>query len=240
MALEDLVLPIIIALAGGIIRGITGFGGSLVMTPALSMLFEPKLVIPTVLLLEAFVAAPTLGEALRKARFKVIGPICLAAFATVSLGGYVLVHTEPQVLRRVIAGMVILFSLMLLKNVRYTAQRRMSTSLVLGALSGVLVGGTGIGAPPVILYLLSGPDSIEETRANLMLVVTALSVAALAMMWYRGLLQLQGPLSVLTLGPSFYAGILVGARLFRGFSEQRFRRFTLLFLIVVALAALLV
>jgi uncharacterized membrane protein YfcA len=240
MAPEELVLPMAIALAGGIIRGITGFGGSLVMTPALSLLFAPQLVIPTVMLLEAFVAAPTLGEAMRKARFKVIGPICLAAFATVPLGGYVLVNTDPQVLRRWIAGIVILFSLMLLKNVRYCAQRRMSTSIALGALSGVLVGGTGIGAPPVILYLLSGPDPIEQTRANLMLVVTALSVAALVMLWSRGLLQLRGPVSVLTLGPCFYVGILVGARLFRRFSEQRFRRFTLLLLIVVAIAALLV
>lgn len=238
MVSEDLVASITIAIAGGIIRGITGFGGSLVMTPALSMMFEPKLVIPTVMLLEAFAAAPTLGEAVRKARFEVIGPICLAAFITLPLGGHVLANTEPQVLRRWIAGIVILFSFMLLKNVRYAGPRRLSTSVVLGAISGVLLGGTGIGGPPIILYLLSGPDSIEETRANLMLTVTAISIAALVMLWSRGLLRFGGPVSAVILGPCFYVGIILGSRFFRGFSERRFRQFTLLLLIGVSVAVL--
>jgi uncharacterized membrane protein YfcA len=240
MISDVLVASIIIAMAGGVIRGITGFGGSLVMMPALSAMSEPKLVIPVVLLLEAFAAAPTLGQAVRKAKFKVIAPICVAAFMTVPLGGYLLANTEPDMLRRWIAGIVILFSLMLLKNVRYTGPRRLGTSVALGAISGVLLGGTGMGGPPVILYLLSGPDSIAETRANLMLCITAISIAALGMLWSRGMLHFRGPVSVLILGPSFYAGIVLGARFFHGFSEKRFRRFTLLLLIVVSIATLFV
>lgn len=241
MVSEFVIISIIIATVGGVIRGITGFGGSLVMTPALSMMFEPKLVIPTVLLLEAFVAAPTLIDAARKARFKgfkVIAPICAAAFITVPVGGYLLANTQPQMLRRWIAGIVILFSIILLKNVRYSGPRRLSTSVVLGAISGVLLGGTGMGGPPIILYLLSGPDSIQETRANLMLCVTAISIAALAMLWSRNMLSFGGPVSVLILGPGFFAGILLGTRFFRGFSEQRFRQFTLLLLIAVSMTTL--
>jgi hypothetical protein len=236
---EALFASVAIALAGGLIRGITGFGGSLVMTPALSVMFEPQLVIPVVLLLEAFAAAPSLAGALRQARLKVIAPICAAAFVTVPLGGYLLADTAPHVLRRWIAAIIIGFALMLLKNVRYTGPRRLSTSVTLGAISGILLGGTGVGGPPVILYLLSGPDSIEETRANLMLCVTAISLAALVMLWSRGMLHLRGPLSALVLGPFFYAGILVGALCFRRFSEKRFRRFTLLLLIAVSTVSLL-
>jgi uncharacterized membrane protein YfcA len=233
-----LIASVIIVIAAGMIRGITGFGGSMVMTPVLSAMFDPKLVIPVVLLLEAFVAAPALGDAVRKARFKVIVPICLAAFVTVPLGGYLLANTEPQVLRRWIAASVILFALMLLKDVRYTGPKRLGTSVALGALSGVLLGGTGIGGPPVILYLLSGADSLEQTRANLMLCITAISVAALAMLWSRGMLHFRGPLNVLILGPAFYAGIVLGTRFFRQFSEKRFRQFTLVLLIMVSIATL--
>ncbi len=61
-------------------------------------------------------------------------------------------------LRRWIAGVVVVFSLLLLNGARYEGPQRPATSIALGAFSGVLVGATGIGGPPIILYLLSGPD----------------------------------------------------------------------------------
>ncbi len=43
-----------IAALAGIVRGVTGFGGSMVMTPPLALLFGPRAAIAAVLLLEAF------------------------------------------------------------------------------------------------------------------------------------------------------------------------------------------
>jgi uncharacterized membrane protein YfcA len=235
-----LVASVIIALIGGIVRGITGFGGSLVMTPALATMFEPRMVIPVVLLLEAFAAAPTLAPAAGKASIKVVAPICAAAFLTVPLGGYLLATTAPHVLRRLIAVVVITFSLMLLMNVRYSGSRRLPTSIALGAISGLLLGGTGMGGPPIILYLLSGPDPIETTRANLMLCVTVISIAALTLLWWRDMLHITGQVSLLVLGPSYYVGIVAGTCFFRGFSEKRFRQLTLFLLILVSLVSLTV
>lgn len=238
MISQILVISMLIAGAGGLIRGITGFGGSLVMTPLLTLMFEPKLVVPTVLLLEAFAAAPMLRDAARVAHYRVIAPICLAAFATLPLGGYMLVHADPNLLRRGIAAMVALFCVLLLRGVRYRGARKLGTSIGLGALCGVLLGGTGIGGPPVILYLLSGPDSVVVTRANLTLCVVAISIAALLMLWVRGVFALGGPLSPLAMAPCFYGGIIVGSQLFRHFNETRFRQFTVLFLLLVSVAAL--
>jgi hypothetical protein len=73
-----------------------------------------------------------------------------------------------------------------------------------------------------------------------MLCVTAISIAALAMLWSRSMLSFGGPVSVLVLGPCFYAGIMLGTHFFRGFSEQRFRQFTLLLLIAVSMVILFV
>lgn len=237
MVSQVLIVSVLIAAAGGVIRGMTGFGGSLVMTPLLTMMFAPKLVVPTVLLLEAFAATPMLVEAARIAHYRVIAPICLAAFVTLPLGGYVLVHADPHVLRRSIAAMVAVFSALLLKGVRYRGPRQLGTSVMLGALCGVLLGGTGIGAPPVILYLLSGPDPVAVTRANLTMCVAAISIAALIMLWTRGVFSLGGPLSALAMAPFFYGGIIVGTHMFRRFSETRFRQFTLALLMTVSMIA---
>lgn len=228
-----------VATMGGVIRGTTGFGGSLVMTPALTLIYDPKLVIPAVLLLETFAAAPMMRSAFRKAEFRVITPICLAAFFTVPFGGYLLLNMDPALLRQWIAWTVIAFSLLLLAKVRYTGPRNVSISTLVGGLSGILLGGTGIGGPPVILFLLSGTGPVDIARANLTLIVTALSVVGLAMLWFQDLLNLYSLMALVVLGPCFFLGTMMGIRLFRGTSEQRFRQYAPLLLISVSVIALI-
>lgn len=233
-----LVSALLVSVAGGLIRGMTGFGGSLIMTPILTMLFSPRQVVPAVLLLEAFAAAPMLAKANSLAHYRILAPICLASFATLPLGAYVLIHAEPGALRRGIAGMVIVFSALLLCGVRYRGPRPVGLSMGLGGVCGVLLGATGIGAPPVILYLLSGPDSLAVTRANLTLYVAAISVAALIVLWAQGAFMLRGPLSPLAMAPCYWGGIVIGSHLFSRTKETALRRFALVLLIAVCVVAL--
>src|SRR3954453_2199736 len=94
----SMLVAIAIAAAAGVIRGITGFGGSMVMTPPLALLFGPQVAVPVVLLLEAFAGAPMMRDAVRQARWSVLAPIGIAACITIPLGGYVLVHADQQLL----------------------------------------------------------------------------------------------------------------------------------------------
>lgn len=228
------VVAMAVAGLAGVIRGITGFGGAMVMTPPLALLLGPQFAVPIVLLLEAFAGAPMMRDAARTATWRTLAPIALAACATVPLGGYVLVHADQDVLRRAIAAVVFVFALLLLKGARYTGAHGMPSSLALGALSGTLLGATGIGGPPVILYLLSGPDPVHVTRANLTLFVALIAVAGLAMLASRGILNGAALASTLLLAPLYFLGVLAGARLFTRFSDRRFRQFTLALLLAVS------
>lgn len=236
---EMLVAAFAIATGAGAIRGITGFGGAMVMTPPLALLFGPLLAVPVVLLLESVVASPMLVQTRRQVRWRVITPILLAACATVPLGGYLLVSLDPQVLRRAIAAIVIAFSLLLLRGWRYSGSHRIGTGVGLGAVSGAMLGATSIGGPPVILYLLSGPDSVITTRANLTLFVAIGSLAGIVMLWGRGVLDGHAALFGLLLAPGYFGGLVFGTRMLRHFDEVRFRRFTLLLLIVVSAGILI-
>jgi len=226
----------VIAIAGiaGVVRGITGFGGAMVMTPPLALLLGPQLAVPVVLVLESLVAAPMLVKTRHLVRWRVIGAIVIAACVTVPLGALILVATDPLVIRRAIAVTVIVFALVLLRGWRYTGRPRLVTSVGLGAVSGGMLGATSIGAPPVILYLLSGPDSVETTRANLTLYVTVISLVGIVMLRYYGVLDARAGWTSLWLAPAYYAGLVVGVRLFPRFSETRFRQLTLLLLIGVS------
>ena len=236
---EVLVIAVVIAAAAGLIRGITGFGGAMVMSPPLALLMGPLAAVPVVLLLESLAAAPMLVHTRSLVRWRVIGPIIAAACLTVPLGTYVLVTADPLVMRRVIAGTVIVFSLLLLRGWRYGGAQRVSTAVGIGAFAGTLTGATSMGGPPVILYLLAGPDRVDTTRANLTFFVCAISAAGIAGLWASGVLSWGSLALAALLAPGYFAGMILGSRLFPRFDDRRFRQFTLLLLAAVSLGILL-
>ena len=118
--------------------------------------------------------------------------LTVPAIFTVPLGGYLLLVLDPTIARRLIAGIVVVSSLALLSGIRYSGTPRPSTSVALGSVVGVLLGATSVGAPPAILYLLSGPDPPAVTRANLTVFVTAISVIGLVVLVVAG--AIPGPL----------------------------------------------
>jgi uncharacterized membrane protein YfcA len=228
-----------IAVAAGAVRGITGFGGALVMTPPLALLLGPAIAVPVALLLESVAAAPMVAQTRREMRLAVVGPILATACATAPLGAWVLGVADPTVLRRAIAAIVIVFCLLLLRGWRYHGRQRLPTSVGLGALAGVMAGATSIGGPPVILYLLSGPDPVAVTRANLTLFVAVTSLAAITALWATGVLGARAAWMGLALAPGYYVGLVAGGRLFHRLSDTRFRQFTLWLLIAVSAGILL-
>lgn len=236
---RTLALGLLIALIGGLVRGTTGFGAAMVMTPALALLIGPKTAVPVTLLLETFAAMPMLPAAAHIARWRVIAPISVAALLTVPLGGLLLSYADPKLLRYLIAVTVIVFSLALLSGRRYQGAQRTGTSVSLGALSGAMLGATSIGAPPVILYLLSGPDPAAVTRANLTLYVVVISAAGLTMLSASGLIVGDTLRFAAWLAIPFAAGVIAGSKLFARFSDQRFRQFTMVFMLLVAVGVLL-
>lgn len=229
---------ILVGLLGGLVRGTTGFGAAMVMTPMLALLLGPQTAVGVSLLLESFAAAPMLPAAFAIARWRLIGPIALAACVTVPAGGYLLSVASAPTLRRLIALTVIVFSLALLADRRYQGQQRLHTSLALGALSGAMLGATSMGAPPVILYLLSGPDPVAVTRANLTLYIVVISMAGLVMLAASGILDGRTLGIAAWLTPGFLGGVLIGSRLFARLSDARFRRLTICFMLLVALGVL--
>ena len=128
---------------------------------------------------------------------------------------------------------------MILRGWRYSGTHKMPTGIALGGLAGGMLGATSIGGPPVILYLLAGPDRIEVTRANLTLFVAASCIIGLAMLATQGIVDLAAAATALWLAPGYYGGLVVGTRLFSRFNDARFRQFTLLLMIVVSTGILL-
>lgn len=235
----QMLAAVAIAAVAGWIRGVTGFGAAMVMTPPLSLMLGPQLAVPVTLMLETFAAAPMLPSAARVAQWRILAPISLAAVACVPIGAYVLATAEPDPLRRAIALIVIVFALLLLSGARYHGKQRVSTSIALGSLSGTMLGATSIGAPPVILYLLAGPEPVNVTRANLTLYVVVISAVGLLALAVRGVIDGRVLLFAGLMAPLFMLGVVLGSRVFAHLSDLRFRRFTMVFMLAVSVGVLL-
>jgi uncharacterized membrane protein YfcA len=234
-----LIVPALVAALAGVVRGITGFGGAMVMAPPLALLLGPQVTVPVVLLLESLAAAPQVAQTRGLVRWRLVGPMLAATCLTVPVGGYLLLTMDAVTLRRATSLIVIVFSLLMLRGWRYSGKQKTPTGIALGGLAGAMLGATSIGGPPVILYLLAGPDRIEVTRANLTLFVAGSCVAGLALLWAQGVLDPAGAWAALWLAPGYYGGLVVGTRLFSRFNDLRFRQFTLLLMIAVSTGILL-
>ncbi len=237
MDISDLAAVGIVSLAG-LVRGTTGFGGAMFMTPILSILLGPVPAVVIALLLETAGAVVMFPDALPKASWRTLLFLILPAFVTVPLGGYLLLTVDPWIARKMIAAVVIVFSSMLLFGLRYSGTPRVATSIALGSLVGALLGATSVGAPPVILYLLSGPDPAAVTRANLTVFVTAISVIGLVMLAVAGAISAPLAISAAALTIPFLLAIWLGGKLFDRLSETGIRRLALVLMLLIGVVSL--
>ncbi len=240
MALESVVLALLLAGLAGLMRGVTGFGGAMVLAAPLAVLVGPTQAVLTAVLLEAFAAGHMVPDALRTGTVRLLMPIWLAACLTVPIGSYLLITMDPDLMRRGIAIVVVIFGFVMLKGFRYHGSPRLPTSLAVGAASGVLAGATSLGGPPVILYLLSGPQPIAVTRANLTLTIMLVSIATVLALWAGGVMDLSSIGFALLLAPLFFLGVWCGSRVFRFLDERRFRQTALLVLVSVSAVVLVI
>lgn len=223
MPITTVAIALLLAGLAGLMRGVTGFGGAMVLAAPLAVLVGPTQAVLIAVLLEAFAAGQMVPDAWRTGTIDPLVPIWLAACLTVPIGSYLRITVDPELMRRGITVVVVLFGLVMLKGFRYHGPPRLHTSLVVGTASGVLAGATSLGGPPVILYLLSGPQPIAVTRANLTLTIMAVSIATVLALWVGGAMEPSGLGFALLLSPLFFLGVWTGGRVFRYLDERRFR-----------------
>jgi len=223
-----------VAFAGALISGFAGFGLNLVMTPILATLLSPVEAIPVITILGLVNAVRMLGGTWRHMDRREVLVMGLVSMATVPVGAWLLVSVDATLMRRIIAGVVILFTLVLLAGWRYRGQRTLATHAAVGALSGILNSGVGIGGPPVVLYQLARDGDPAVGRANLVGFFTILALVTIVSFTINGAMNSVAVWRGVFLAPAVLVGTWIGMRHFRASSAPTYRRITLGFLLVVS------
>jgi uncharacterized membrane protein YfcA len=221
----------------GVMRGYAGFGTAITLAPIYSMLWSPREGVPIMLVMEALIAGSLVPDVWRVWTRRVTLPMAAMACALLPFGAYALVAVDGETLRRVIGGLVLGFAGLLASGWRYHGQRPLALNLAVGAVSGLMKGATGMSGPPVILYLLSGPEEARQHRANLIVFFGIVSLAALLPVFWYGLASFPVLVRVAALLPVLLLAVRVGVALFGRLPDTWFRATAYLFLFAVGLTA---
>ena len=237
LPLSLILFACLVTFVSGFVKGAVGFGMPLVMISGMGIAIEPRLVVagiivPIVLSNGWQVLHAGLGQAWDALRehWRYVSVVCVMIL--VSAQFLVLIPTDVMF---VVLGVpvVALCAIQLLGwRPRISPRWRRPFEWSAGFLAGTLGGLAGTWGPPTVLYLLA----LETPRARQMAVQGVIYGAGSVMLLLGHLRSgvLNGatlPFSALLVLPAL-AGMALGFRLGDRFDQDRFRRATLLVLIV--------
>lgn len=228
-----------IAAVAGFIRGFAGFGGPLVLLPALNIYLAPAASVAVVMWVDLFANVRLLPEVYREAQPLVVLPLTAGTLIAMPFGVLLLVAVDPVLMKRAISAAILLAALVLLSGWRYQGAIGRRGWLAVGALAGFIMGATSL-AVTAALFLHAGAQTARQSRANFIVWVFVATLAFLLMVAVGTnpggrLLPI-----ILVLAPIYLAGSYLGSRLNTHAPEAVVRRAVLILVLVIATVGLVV
>jgi uncharacterized protein len=218
-----------------IVRGYAGFGFSLLAITALSLVYPPADIIPSVFLLEIIASLHLLPGLLRDIHWRSVGPLLAGTAVGTPLGVALLTSLPAPPMKLALAAFVAVSTGLLWRGFALARMPNRPATLAIGAAAGAANGTFGIGGPPVILFYFASPAGMAAGRASLIAYFLLTDLMGLAAFGHQGLVTLPNLILALLLLPPLTAGVWLGARSFRTADPRRFRKWVLVILLVLAL-----
>ena len=234
-----LVVVLIAVRIAGLLRGFVGFGAALISVPVFSLVLGPHAAIAINSVMGLPAVFQLLPEAIRRAERPFVLPICLATFVATPIGTWALVVTDPALMTVAISALVLLMVAMLASGWRLRGRIGMDKLIAAGLASGLVQGVAGVGGPPVVAVSLSRPGDAPQQRANVLALMTAVSLSSILPLLYYGLFTRQTVVIGLLLIPIYSAATPLGARYFALGGQRHYRRAALGTLAAIGIATLI-
>ena len=231
-----LVFAILIIFLAAIVRGFSGFGFSLLAITALSLLYTPAQIVPSIFMLELAASLNLLPSIWKDIHWRSLGPLTLGCLIATPIGVWFLAHIAPAPMQLALAIFVLVATGLLWMGFELKRMPGPIASTMAGAASGLSNGAFGIGGPPVILFYFSSPAGVAAGRASLTAFFLSTDMIGLANQSYQGLITWDAAYRALAYLPALLAGVWVGAHSFKSVDPALFRKLVLALLAVMAVA----
>jgi len=225
-------------LAAGLVKGVTGMGLPTVAMGVLGALLSP-LAAASLLLVPSLVtnvwqllAGPDFGAIFRR-----LWPMMLAIVVGTVLAASLLSGGDTEITATALGSALIVYAAYTLfaRPLRVPERSERLLSPLVGFITGVITGGTGVFVIPAVPYLQSLGLEKDDLVQALGLSFTASTIAlAIGLGWHGGVASEDWLVSVLAVIPAL-VGMQVGQAIRTRISPLLFRRVFLLFLLLLGL-----
>lgn len=221
------------------IRGLTGFGSALIMTPLLLFLFDIQSAVVITTIVEIVACSSVTIHARKDISthfLKIVLPITIVGIV---IGSYILVSSDSDLLKRIFGIFTIIFALRILFNLRKRISQRKKwpsgSGYIAGALGGILGGLFGTAGPPITVYLENQIDSKDTLRATLLAYFLILDVIRLFFYGYADIITIEILIKSLVILPAALTGAYIGRFINMVINDNIFRATVSIVLIVTGM-----
>lgn len=223
--------------AAAVVRGYAGFGFSLLSITALSIVLEPRQIIPTIFILEVCASIHLLAISWRHVHWQALGWLIAGCLIGTPIGVNALATAPAAPLKIALASVVLIVAVLLLRGFALKSLPGPLGTASTGFVSGGLNGALGVGGPPVVIFFLGTPMGAAMGRASMIAYFLFTDLLGLGWQWHDGLLNRQVFARALLYAPALIAGVFLGNRMFATVDPARFRVWVLRLLIALAVVS---
>ena len=229
---ETLLIAMLIALVGGIVSGLAGFGFGLVTVPLLLMLYPPATVTTVGSSLVLASGWIVLLSTWRTVQVRTLGALVPGATIGVFIGTVLLRALEPALIKLIAGVVVILFAVSVLRGWRIDAVHHPLAAPLAGLASGTLSTSTGMSGPPVVLLFTTRQYDMQQFRGSITAYFYYVNFIGISVLILRGIVGWEQLEIAFRLLPAAIIGGFIGRRVLRYVSQSQFRRITLVMLLL--------
>lgn len=242
LTLDDpytLALFVPVVLFAGFIRGFTGFGGPAVIILIFIPFFNPVSVLTKALIIDVVANVTLLKSTNQEVDWDSMYTVCLFSFIGAPIGLYALDGVDPQIMKRVIAGVAGICTVLMMVGLRLPSKPPAWANALAGLIAGIALGATMI-AFVIMMYFFAAPVAAAVSRANG--VFWGFAMTGLLIFAHIGLgnLSFDDIWQSALLGLLYLAGTEFGARTFRKTNERNFRKGVMWMMLGLACAGVLI
>jgi uncharacterized membrane protein YfcA len=233
MGLEQIIIVLAGALAGGLVNGLTGFGTALTAVGLWLYALPPTAVSSLAIICAAIAQLQTLPMIWPTIRWQRVLPLLVPGLFGVPLGTFLLPHIEPKFFKIGIGIFLVVYSAYVLARegeIKIAWGGRAADGVV-GFGGGVLGGLTGLsGVLPVVWTDIRG-WSKEQRRGIVQAFNISILSLAIASHAVSGLLTRQVLWASALALPGTIAGAWIGAFIYRRLADRSYQRVVMLLLL---------
>jgi uncharacterized protein len=225
----------LIIFLSAIVRGFSGFGFSLLTITALSIIYPPTEIVPSIFMLEVAASLHLLPSIWKDVHWKSLLPLTIGCLIATPFGVWLLANVSPAPLQMALSLFVLASTFLMWRGFALKTMPNTAAATTVGAASGLANGAFGIGGPPVILFYFASPAGNLAGRASVIAFFLATDIIGLANQSAHGLITRETVIRAAFYLPALLAGIWLGARSFKGTDPEQFRKYVLIILAVLAI-----